>query len=55
MLAEATPLYVKKDLRTQMTVLLPRNYDSSRKHPLLVYLNGGDGGNGDTLGVARKS
>ena len=36
-----------------MTVLLPRNYDPSRKHPLLVYLNGGDGGNGDSLGVAR--
>jgi hypothetical protein len=45
-------LYVKKDLKTQMTVLLPRHYDPSRKHPLLVYLNGGDGGNGDTLGVA---
>jgi predicted peptidase len=36
-----------------MTVLLPRNFDPARKHPLLVYLNGGDGGNGDTLGVAR--
>ncbi len=46
-------LYVKKDLNTQMTVLLPRNYDPRRKHPLLVYLNGGDGGNGDTLGAAR--
>lgn len=46
-------LYVKKDFKTQMTVLLPRNYDPSRKHPLLVYLNGGDGGNGDALGVAR--
>ena len=46
-------LYVKKDLKTQMTVLLPRNYDPSTKHPLLVYLSGFDGGNGDTLGVAR--
>ncbi|MEI7730921.1 MAG: hypothetical protein WCO56_15205 [Verrucomicrobiota bacterium] len=46
-------LYAKKDLKAQMTVLLPRNYDPARKHPLLVYLNGGDGGTGDTLGVAR--
>lgn len=46
-------LYAKKDLKTQMTILLPRNYDPAKKHPLLVQLSGGDGGNGDSLGVAR--
>jgi predicted peptidase len=43
----------QKDVAAKMTILLPRNYDPDRKHPLLVFLNGGDGGAGDTLGVAR--
>lgn len=43
----------KKDVPAQMTVYLPTNYDPAKKFPLLVWLNGGDGGDGTTLGVAR--
>ncbi len=39
----------KKDVKAQMMVFLPTNYDPGRKHPLLVFLNGGDGGSGSTL------
>ncbi|MCX5685699.1 MAG: hypothetical protein NT049_18735, partial [Planctomycetota bacterium] len=46
-------LYNKNDSKAQMTVFLPRNYDPARKHPLLVFLNGGDGGTGANPGVAR--
>lgn len=46
-------VYSKKDVKAQMTVFLPRNYDAGRKHPLLVFLNGGDGGIGSNPGVAR--
>jgi len=46
-------LYNKNDVKAQMTIFLPRNYDPSRKHPLLVFLNGGDGGTGGNPGVAR--
>jgi hypothetical protein len=46
-------LYQKKDVKAQMTVFLPTNYDPARKHPLLVFLSGGDGGTGSNLGVAR--
>jgi dienelactone hydrolase len=46
-------LYNKKDVPVQMTVFLPRNYDPARKHPLLVFLNGGDGGTAGNPGVAR--
>jgi predicted peptidase len=46
-------LYAQKDVKAQMTVFLPRNYEPSRKHPLLVFLNGGDGGTGSNPGVAR--
>jgi len=46
-------LYQKKDMKAQMTVFLPNNYEPSRKHPLLVFLNGGDGGTGSNPGVAR--
>jgi predicted peptidase len=45
--------YTEKTVGAQMTVFLPRNYDPDKRHPLLVFLNGGDGGAGDTLGVAR--
>ena len=41
------------DRKAQMTVFLPRNYEPSRKHPLLLLLNGGDGGAGGNPGVAR--
>jgi len=44
----------KKDITAQMTIFLPTNYDASRKFPLLIFLNGGDGGNGGDLGVARS-
>lgn len=46
-------VYAKKEMTAQMTVFLPRNYDSARKHPLLVFLNGGDGGDCANPGVAR--
>lgn len=37
----------------QMTVFLPRDYDPQRKHPLLIFLNGGDGGNASNPTIAR--
>jgi hypothetical protein len=43
----------KKNVKAQMTVFLPTNYDPARKHPLLIFLNGGDGGIGANPGVAR--
>jgi len=43
----------KKTVPVQMTIALPGNYDPTKKHPLLVFLNGGDGGNGGNPGVAR--
>ena len=46
-------MYRQKDVKAQMTVFLPRNYDPGRKHPLLVFLSGGDGGTGSNPGVAR--
>jgi hypothetical protein len=46
-------LYQKTDGKAQMTVFLPTNYDPGRKHPLLVFLNGGDGGTCSNPGVAR--
>jgi predicted peptidase len=45
--------YTQKDVKARMTVFLPRNYDPGRKHPLLIFLNGGDGGTGSNPGVAR--
>jgi dienelactone hydrolase len=41
-------------VKPQMTVFLPRNYDPDRKHPLLIFLNGGNGGAGGNPGVARR-
>jgi hypothetical protein len=38
----------------RMTIFLPRNYDPRRKHPLLLFLNGGDGGDAANPGVARS-
>jgi len=40
--------------KTMMTVFLPRNYETSRKHPLLIFLNGGTGGRAANPAVARK-
>ena len=37
-----------------MTVYLPGNYDPQRKHPLLIFLGGGNGGKGQSPSVARK-
>ncbi len=42
-----------KDLKAQMTVFLPTNYDPARKYPLFIFLNGGNGGTGSNPGVAR--
>jgi hypothetical protein len=36
-----------------MTVFLPRNYDPQREHPLLIFLNGWDGGNASNPTIAR--
>lgn len=43
----------KQSVPAKMTVYLPRNYDRAKKHPLLVFLSGGDGGDGTALSVAR--
>ena len=37
-----------------MTIFLPKNYDPKRKHPLLIFLNGGDGGPATSAAIARK-
>ncbi len=47
-------LQQKKDVKPQMTIYLPTNYDIASKHPLFIFLNGGDGGAGKDLGVARS-
>ncbi len=47
-------VYQKKDTKAQMTMFLPTNYDPGKKFPLLIFLNGGDGGTGSELGVARS-
>lgn len=46
-------VYQKRDVKAQMTVYLPTNYDPARKYPLFIFLNGGDGGAGNSLGIAR--
>ncbi len=43
----------KNEVKARMTVFLPRNYDPARKHPLFIFLNGGDGGAAANPGVAR--
>jgi hypothetical protein len=47
-------VFQKKDVKAQMSIFLPSNYEPGRKFPLLVFLNGGDGGTGAELGVARS-
>ncbi|MEN6345519.1 MAG: redoxin domain-containing protein [Armatimonadia bacterium] len=46
-------LMSKTNVPAAMTVFLPRNYDPQRKHPLLIALNGGDGGDASNPSVAR--
>ena len=43
----------KQPADVTMSVFLPQNYDPQRKHPLLIFLNGGDGGKATNPGVAR--
>lgn len=43
----------KKNVPAQMTIFLPTNYDPARKHPLFIFLSGGDGGAGGDPAVAR--
>ena len=43
----------KRNVQAQMTVFLPTNYRADRMFPLLVLLNGGDGGRAENPGVAR--
>lgn len=39
----------------RLTVQLPANYSRDGKFPLFVFLNGGDGGRGDTLPLDRRT
>lgn len=39
----------------RLTVRLPANYSRDGKFPLFVFLNGGDGGRGDTLPIDRRT
>jgi hypothetical protein len=47
-------LFDHNGIKPMMTVFLPTNYDSSRKHALLIFLGGGTGGTGGNPGVARS-
>lgn len=47
-------LLQKKQDKAQMTIFLPFNYEPGRKFPLLIFLNGWDGGPGGNPGVARS-
>jgi predicted peptidase len=46
-------LWNRQTIAPAMTVFLPRNYDPQRKHPLLIFLNGWDGGDAANPSVAR--
>jgi hypothetical protein len=46
-------LDTEEKIPTQMTVFLPANYDRNRKHPLLIFLEGGNGGGATNPKVAR--
>ena len=46
--------FQQTNVPAQMTVFLPTNFDPARKFPLLIFLNGGDGGVGGNPGVARS-
>jgi predicted peptidase len=47
-------LLQQKQDKAKMTIFLPVNYDPVRKFPLLVFLNGWDGGPGGNPDVARS-
>jgi predicted esterase len=47
-------VFQKKDVKAEMTVFLPTNYDPAQKFPLLIFLGGWDGGMGGNPGVARS-
>jgi predicted peptidase len=47
-------MHAGKDVKAQMTVFLPSNYNREQKFPLLIFLSGGDGGPGSNPGVARS-
>ena len=46
-------LDTEEKIPTQMTVFLPTNYESNRKHPLLIFLEGGNGGGATNPKAAR--
>lgn len=43
-----------KGIPATMAVSLPADYDPQRKHPLLVFLYGGNGGRGTSASMARQ-
>ena len=47
-------VFQKMDVPAQMTIFLPFNYVPDRQFPLLIFLNGWDGGIGGSPGVARS-
>lgn len=55
----AAPQSMANQLRNQthepvrMTIKLPKDYDPARSYPVLVFLNGGDGGKGGELNMAE--
>ena len=44
----------KNTARPSMTVFLPTNYNARARFPLLIFLKGGSGGNGNNPDTARK-
>lgn len=40
------------DEKVRMTIKLPANYDAAKSYPVLLFLNGGDGGMGGELNMA---
>jgi hypothetical protein len=47
-------VFQKTNVSAQMTVFLPTNFDPAKRFPLLIFLNGWDGGVGGNPGVARS-
>jgi predicted peptidase len=47
-------VFQKTNVKAQMSIFLPTNYDPGKKFPLFIFLNGGDGGVGGNPGVARS-
>jgi predicted peptidase len=42
-----------EDVKPRMTISLPRNYDLAKKHPLFIFMTGGNGGGGSNTSIAR--